>query len=207
MERRERDFNWLVVKGLGEHWSIGARGDVESSTFDNTQFSISGAPALEYNVFPYSMYTRRQLRALYGIGATHLRYYEETLYGKTEETLPQHLLSLTLEQRERWGSLQAQVEWSQYLHDLSKSRLEVDGELSIRVARGLSVASEVNASRIRDQLSIPARGPPRRKFCCACAAWQSGYEYRLLGQSDVHVRLDLQQRGESTFRKLDMAPR
>ena len=29
-ERRERDFQWLVVNGLGEHWSIGATGDVES---------------------------------------------------------------------------------------------------------------------------------------------------------------------------------
>ena len=37
VHRRERDFNWLVVKGLGEHWSIGALGDIESSTFENTQ--------------------------------------------------------------------------------------------------------------------------------------------------------------------------
>jgi len=179
VERRERDFNWLVVKGLGEHWSIGARGDVESSTFDNTRFSMSGAPAVEYNVFPYSAYTRRQLRALYGIGATHIRYYEETLYGKKEETLPGHLLSLTLEQRERWGSLQAQVEWSQYLHDLSKSRLEVDGELSIRLARGLSVGAEVNASRIRDQLSIPARGATPEEILLRLRRLQSGYEYGL----------------------------
>lgn len=177
VERRERDFNWLVVKGLGEHWSIGARGDLESSTFENTQLSLSATPALEYNAFPYSMYTRRQLRALYGIGATHLRYYEETLFGKTEETLPRHLLSLTLEQREPWGSLQAEVEWSQYLHDLSKSRLEVDGELSIRLARGLSVASEVNASRIRDQLSLPARGATPEEVLLRLRRLQSGYEY------------------------------
>ena len=38
-ERRERD-EWLVVNGLGEHWSIGATGDVESSTFDNIELSI-----------------------------------------------------------------------------------------------------------------------------------------------------------------------
>lgn len=175
--RRERDFNWLVVKALGEHWSIGATGDAESSTFENTKFSIAGAPAIEYNVFPYSMHTRRQLRALYDVGVTHVRYYEETLFGKTRETLPQHELSLTFEQRERWGSLQARVEWSQYLHDLGKSRLETEGEFSVRLARGLAVASTLSASRIRDQLSIAARGATPEEVLLRLRRLQSGYEY------------------------------
>jgi hypothetical protein len=175
--RRERDFRWLVVQGLGEHWSIGAQGEIESSTFENTKFSISGAPAVEYNVFPYSMHIRRQLRALYGVGVNYARYYEETLFRKTEETLPQHELSVTFEQRERWGSLQARVEWSQYLTDLSKSRLQTDGEFSVRLARGLSVTSELSASRIRDQLSIPARGATPEEVLLRLRRLQSGYEY------------------------------
>ena len=95
------------------------------------------------------------------VGVQHVRYYEETLYGKLEETLPRHELDVTFEQRERWGSLQASLEGSQYLHDLSKYRLEADGEVSLRVVRGLSVSAEVNASRIRDQLSLPRRGATR----------------------------------------------
>jgi hypothetical protein len=177
VERRERDFNWLAVKALGEHWSVGARGDVESSTFENTKFSISGAPAVEYNVFPYSMHMRRQLRALYAVGGNYVRYYEETLFGKTEETLPQHELSLTFEQRERWGTLLASAEWSQYLDDLSKSRLQSEGELSLRVARGLSIASTLSASRIRDQLSIPARGATPEEVLLRLRQLRSGYEY------------------------------
>jgi hypothetical protein len=177
VERREQDFNWLVVKGLGEHWSVGASGDIESSTFDNTEFAISAAPAIEYNFFPYSMYTRRQLRALYGIGVGYVQYYELTLLGKTEETLPQHELSLTYEQREQWGSLEARIEWSQYLHDLSKSRLEANGELSIRLARGLSVSSEVGVSRIRDQLSLPARDATPEEILLRLRQLQSGYQY------------------------------
>ncbi len=178
-DRRERDFNWLVVKSLGEHWSLGARGEVESSTFDNTELAIAAAPAVEFNFFPYSQYTRRQLRAQYGVGVSSFRYYEETLYGKLEETLPNHELSLTLEQRERWGSIEASIEWSQYLHDLSKSRLEAVGELSLRLARGLSVAAEINASRIRDQLSIPARGATDEEVLLRLRRLESGYEYSL----------------------------
>jgi hypothetical protein len=179
VERRERDFNWLIVKGLGEHWSIGAQGDIESSTFENIRLSFSGAPAIEYNLFPYSAYTRRQLRALYSIGVSRSSYYETTLFGETEETLPQHELSVVFEQRERWGSLEAGIEWSQYLQDLSKSRLEADGEVSVRLARGLSLSAEINASRIRDQLSLPARGATEEEVLLRLRQLQSGYEYRL----------------------------
>jgi hypothetical protein len=179
VERSERDFNWLVVKALGEHWSLGAEGEVESSTFENTELAVAAAPAVEFNFFPYSQYTRRQLRAQYAVGVSSFRYYEETIYGKLEETRPNHELSLTLEQRERWGSIEATVEWSQYLHDLSKSQLEAAGEVSLRVARGLSVAAEVNASRIRDQLSIPARGATDEEVLLRLRRLESGYEYSL----------------------------
>jgi hypothetical protein len=178
VERRQREFQWLVVKGLGEHWSIGAHGAIESSTFDNTRLRIAAAPAIEYNVFPYSMYTRRQLRALYTVGVRRERYYERTLFGKTGETLPQHELSLTFEQRERWGSLEARAEWSQFLHDLEKTRLEIDAEASVRLARGLSVQAELNASRIRDQLSLPARGATAEEVLLRLRRLQSGYEYQ-----------------------------
>jgi hypothetical protein len=175
--RREQEFDWLVVKAVNDHWSVGATGEIESSTFDNLELGISAAPAIEYNFFPYSMYTRRQLRALYGVGLNRVSYYEETLYGKFEETLPRHEISLTYDQRERWGTLQARTEWSQYLQDLSKNRLEVDGELSVRVARGLSVASSVSASRIRDQLSLPARGATEEEVLLRLRQLESGYQY------------------------------
>ncbi len=35
---------------------------------------------------------------------------------------------------------------------------EVQAGMSVRVTEGLSVGAELNASRVRDQLSLPARG-------------------------------------------------
>ena len=176
--RREQDFNWLVVKGLGEHWSVGATGDVESSTFENTELGVSAAPAIEYNLFPYSEYTRRQFRIQYALGPRYANYYEVTLFGETEETLAQHEVSATYDQRERWGSLESRVEWSQYLHDLDLSRLEIDGEVSLRILRGLSVNAEVGASRIRDQLSLPARGASPEEILLRLRELSSGYEFQ-----------------------------
>lgn len=176
---RENDFNWLVVKALGEHWSIGASGDVESSTFNNTELASSAAPAVEYNYFPYSAYTRRQLRVSYAVGPRAVKYYEVTLFGKLDETLMRHELTTTYEQRERWGSLEAQVEFSQYLHDFDFYRLETNGDVSWRIARGLSINGEISASRIRDQLSLPARGATPEEILREVRELQSGYEFQV----------------------------
>jgi len=177
VHRRERDFNWLLVKALGEHWSAGAEGNIESSTFDNIRLGATAAPAIEFNVFPYSAYQRRQLRSKYAVGIQRQSYFEVTLLGETEETLPAHELSVAYDQRERWGSVAGQIEWFQYLHDLSKSRLEANGELSWRILRGLSVSTEASASRIRDQISLPRRDATQEEILLRLRQLQSGYEY------------------------------
>jgi hypothetical protein len=177
VDRHSREFDWLVVKGLGEHWSLGARGSVESSTFDNTKIRYAGAPAVEYNFFPYSAYTRRQLRTLYAVGVRHQKYYEETLYLKLEETLPEHEISVTYEQREPWGSVEGRLEWTQFLNDLSKYRLEANGELSWRIVRGFSISAFARASRVRDQVSLRRRGATQEEILLELRELQSGYQY------------------------------
>jgi hypothetical protein len=177
VSRRNRDFDWLIVKALGEHWSAGARGTIESSTFDNINLRLEVAPALEFNVFPYSAYQRRQLRAQYSVGVRSQSYYEETLFGKNDEVLPGHELSVTYDQRERWGTVEGNVEWFQYLNDLSKSRLEANGEISWRILRGLSISADASASRIRDQISLRRRGATPEEILLRLRELQSGYEY------------------------------
>lgn len=177
VSRRERDLNWLVVKSLGNHWSAGARGEVRSSTFDNTKLRVGAAPAIEFNFFPYSAYQRRQLRAEYSLGVVHQSYHEETLFGKLDETLPGQELSVNYDQRERWGSVEGEIEWFQYLNDLSKSRLEANGEISWRIVRGLSISADANASRIRDQISLRRRGATPEEILLRLRELQSDYEY------------------------------
>jgi hypothetical protein len=179
VERRNRSLNWLTVRSLGEHWSIGATGEFRSSTFDNISLDARAAPAIEWNFFPYSMYTRRQLRVLYAIGGSFTRYYEETLFFKTEETRAGQRLSTTYEQREPWGTLEGRVEWSNYFPGLSTHRLGVDGEVDLRIARGLSLSLEASASRIRDQLSLPRRDATPEEVLLRLRQLSSDFEMRL----------------------------
>jgi hypothetical protein len=177
VERRERQVSGLAINSLGEHWSVGAFGELRSSTFSNTAFQAEGGGAIEYNVFPYSAYTRRQLRTQYILGMRHASYNEKTLFGLTKETRPRQEISTTFEQRERWGTIEGQVEFSQYLHDLSKYRLETNGEISWRIARGFSLTADVSASRVRDQISLPARGATPEEILLRLRQLLSGYEY------------------------------
>ena len=179
VERSNRDFNWLMVKGLGEHWSVGAEGEVRSSTFDNTKLEVVAMPAIEWNFFPYSMYTRRQLRVNYGLGGTDRQYYEETLYGKLEETRALQDLSVTYEQREQWGTLEGTSEWRNYFPGWSTYRLSVQGEADIRIARGLSLSISAETSRIRDQLSLPKREATPEEVLLRLRELQSGFQTRV----------------------------
>jgi hypothetical protein len=182
--RHDRGLSLFAVKSAGPHWSFGLQGDVRSSSFDNTALSAAMAPAVEYNVFPYAEYASRQLRIQYQIGPTHAKYYEITLYNQLEELRGAHEVSVTFEQRQPWGTLDTRFEFSQYLHDASKYRLEFDGDVSVRLFRGFSVSLEGSVSRIRDQLSLPRRDATEEEVLLRLRELQSGYEI----QFDISLR-------------------
>jgi hypothetical protein len=177
--RNERDFEALVARSVNDHWSIGGRMEIESSSFDNIALRTFGGPAVEYNLFPYSQYTRRQLRIGYAIGPSRARYVEETLFFKTSDALTRQEASITLDQREPWGSLQAELEYSTVLPQPSRYRLQLEGDVNVRLARGLSLSIEGSTSRIRDQLSFPRRGVTPEEVLLRLRRLRSGYDYNL----------------------------
>lgn len=178
-ERNERDFDGLVARSLNDHWSVGGRASIDSSTFDNVAIRWFAGPAIEFNLFPYSQYTRRQMRFGYAVGPYYARYREETLFFKTSDRIAQQQASLTIDQREPWGSLQAEIEYSTFLPDASLHRIQLEADVNIRLARGLSLSMEGTTSRLRDQLSIPRRGVTAEEVLLRLRRLRSGYEYDL----------------------------
>ena len=49
--------------------------------------------------------------------------------------------------------------------------------MSVRIARGLSVSAEIDASRIRDQITLPSRGATPEEVLLRLRRLRSGYEY------------------------------
>jgi hypothetical protein len=147
-------FDGLYVKSLDEHWSVGGLVNLNSSTYNNINIGFSLYPAIEYNFFPYSQSTRRQLRALYKIGYKYNKYFDETIFDKMKEGKFTQALSITLVLAEPWGSAEFSVQGSHYFHAFKKKRLELSGELSFRIFKGLSFILDGMYSAIRDQLSL-----------------------------------------------------
>lgn len=177
--RHQRDFDALIARSLDDHWSMGGRASIDSSSFNNIALRTFIGPAVEYNFFPYSQYTRRQLRIGYAIGPYYARYREETLFLRMSDTMAQQEASVTLDQREPWGSLQAEVEYSTFLPDASLSRIQLEGDVNVRLARGLSLSVEGTTSRLRDQISLPRRGVTPEEVLLRLRRLRSGYEYNL----------------------------
>lgn len=144
----------LVVKSISDHWSYGAFFDSGSSTYENIKFGFTLQPAIEYNLFPYSQSTRRQLRFLYRIGFNTVKYREETIYNKMKEILWQQTLSITFDIKEKWGSISTTLAGSHYFHDAKKYRLTLFNILSISLVKGLRFFAFGGGSRIHDQLSL-----------------------------------------------------
>lgn len=144
----------LIVKSLGDHWSVGGWVQADSSTYSNVDHSFRIAPAVEFNVFPYSQATRKELRFLYRLSYASSRYFEETIYDKLADRLWSQSLNVTLEVRQPWGSASASVVGSHYFHDFSKNRLTLYGSFSVRVWKGFSFYVSGDYALVHDQLSI-----------------------------------------------------
>lgn len=151
-------FNGLAVKSLGTHWSAGIRAFAFSNTFINTDLSLQGGPALEYNIYPYAESTSRQLTLLYSAVVAAFNYKEETVSGVTSEVRPRHVLEISLGAQQPWGAVNASLEASQFLHDLSKHRMDLFAGLSFRLFRGFNLNAVAGASRVKDQLFISGQG-------------------------------------------------
>jgi hypothetical protein len=170
-------FSGLVVKSFGEHWSAGAFLSAQSSTYSNLKLGLTAAPAVEFDLFPYSESTKRQLRFLYRLGFTRARYNEETIYFKTSESLLQGSLSCAYEVVRPWGRASVTLEGSHYFHDVSKNRLELEASVEFRVWRGLSFEIDGGYARIRDQIALSAEGATREEILLRQRELSTGYGY------------------------------
>ena len=89
-ENTSRSFSSLIVKSISDHWSVGGTINLGAGSYRNLKNSVIVMPGIEYDLFPYSEATRRQLRLLYSIGYNAAVYIDTTIYDKTSEAHLQH---------------------------------------------------------------------------------------------------------------------
>ena len=152
--RRSHSFHGMIVRSINEHWSTGGYVSANSSIYGNTKLGIRVAPALEFNVFPYSESTRREFRFLYRLNYQNTQYEEETIYDKLKEQLLNENLAATIELKEKWGSVSTTLSGSHYFHDFGRNHLRLSSNLNIRLLEGFSIDLFGSVSMIHDQLAL-----------------------------------------------------
>ncbi|MEM7658918.1 MAG: hypothetical protein AAF399_22535 [Bacteroidota bacterium] len=152
--RRYMGYFGGATRSLSDHFSTGAFVRVFGSTYSNMNLSARVGPAIEYSLFPYSEVHRREITFAYHVGVMYRDYIEQTIFGKMGETLAQQSLRAAVRFRQPWGSVFMSAEGSHFFHDFSRNRIEFDGFISLRVAKGLSVSFNGDAELIHDQLSL-----------------------------------------------------
>ncbi len=147
-------MNNLFVKSLNNHWSAGLRWELGSSTRENYNFRTELLPSIEYDLFPYSEATHRQLRFLYSAGYQYNNYLDTTVYNKIQEHLYMQSLGIAYQVQDKWGSVNISLTGSNYFHDLSQNRIDLFTSLNIRIFKGLSLRIFGRASHINDQVNL-----------------------------------------------------
>ena len=166
-----------MVKSISDHWSVGGSLSLSASSYNNLDFKSALMPGIEYDLYPYSQSTRRQLRFLYRIGHNYANYTDTTIYDKMEEHLWRHSLDIAYEVVQKWGSIDVNVGYSNYLHDWSKNNLDFGGYISLRIARGLNVRISGSYSILHDQLGLVKGGATPEEVLLQRKELETQYQY------------------------------
>lgn len=171
------NVNGLTVKSLGPKWSVGTNGAVSHSSFSNVDRSISFAPGIEYDVFPYKESTRRSLTFEYAAGLVNYKYAALTVFDKLDETVPRHYAIAQLNLRQPWGSLTVYSTFSQQLNHAGRYRESVWGSADVRLFKGFSFNVYAEYDKIADQISLKKESATEAEVLLRLQQLETNYSY------------------------------
>lgn len=149
---------------LSEHWSAGFFAGMEHDKFRNIRLQHRVAPAVEYNVYPFSENTKRQLRLGYQVGYQYLTYREATVFDRLREFRPYHQVSLVANYAQPWGTVNGVVQARSFLDNLRQNRFTTRLNVALRLFEGFSLTVEGSFSLVNDQISLARRVASEEEF-------------------------------------------
>ena len=153
--RSNWNLNQEIVYALADHWSVAFESRASASTRSNQDFGMEVGPGIEYSFWPYEEAPRRSLTATYRVSVQYFDWEEVTQFRKTTETRPGQDLEIRLFQRQTWGDSWLRLEASSFLDNFEQNSIELNGNVSIRIFRGLRFNLGGGWERIRDQIFLP----------------------------------------------------
>ncbi len=193
-------FNGRYVRSFTEHWSGGAIYTFFYSKYSNFQASHQIAPAVEYNLFPYSESIQQQFRVAYQVGYRYASFIQETIYDRMYQNIPYQKLSVILDFTKTWGNINTSLDASTFLSNFRRNNFALNTNLTIRLVEGLSLTLFGSASLINDQISLAKEDASDDAFLLGARQLPTNFKYFTevglsytfgsINNSIVNVRLD-----------------
>lgn len=167
----------LDAVSIGKHWAIGYMASMFSSSVQNIQNSTTFSPTVEYNVFPYSEATKRQLRFNYRVSGRYVDFYEETYLNRMNDWYFLQSLIMTFRQVEKWGSLYCNIASYQFFGKEKFYKVSISPNISWNIAKGLNLNLGGNFSVINDQYFLRKEDVSSEYILLGQAQLKSNYSY------------------------------
>lgn len=177
-DRSNRNYFGLVAKTINDHWSAGFYTRYRSDTFVNIDTQLGITPSIEYSLFPYEEFTRREVTARFGVVASYFNYAETTFLLQDEEFLFRPEINLQADFTQPWGRFRAAFEGGAFLNDISLNRFVFDVRYNLRVSKYLSVFLDGRYSIIGDQVSLPAGDLSAEELLAGVRQQPTSFSYR-----------------------------
>ena len=142
------------VWSINDHWSLGYRALAGSSTFSNIDFDLQFKPAVEYNIYPYSENQTRRFTLMYSVGYVYQNYTELTVFNKLDESLGQHGLDIEYQMTQKWGDINFDIEFDQYLHNLELYSVSFNPNIELNIVKGLRLNFGGFIELVSDRINI-----------------------------------------------------
>ena len=180
-EENSKYANMTFVKSKGEHFSIGGRVNYTQSTSQNYDGRYKFSPCIEYNIFPYSESSEHRFSLLYGVSANYNDYTDTTVYFKKSEFFFSHLLDVSYQNLQTWGSFSFSIYGDQILDidDLKKYNIGISSNISWNIAKGLALNFGGYIDLDRAQIHLPLNGATYEEIILRQKELESNYFYYL----------------------------
>jgi hypothetical protein len=147
-------FDHSTIKSMGDHWGVGYLTSYSNSTFSNNLQRIYLKAAIEYSIFPYSEVNTRLFTISYGADVRSNKYYDTTIYYKTQEVLYGQVAQAHLSLNKKWGNVSSTLTYRNYLKDPALNNLALNVNMNVRITGGLSFYMYTSGSLVRDQVYL-----------------------------------------------------
>lgn len=174
---RARGVDLVAAMAASEHLSVGLQVASSASTYGNIADEFSGNIGIEFNFFPFSEATERQLRVAYRVGGRAIDYVQPTVLNVESERVGQHKCSVTFDRVSLWGTARVSLDAASYFDRFSSNHVQGFLSLAIRLNRFVLANVTASGSRIHDQREVPRASPVPEDVLLQRRLLETQYDY------------------------------